>query len=237
MLAWSWRPTRLTWVICPTRSARESGAAAAAVAWTGAGGGATGATGPTGPSGATGDTGATGATGPTGPGSPASPFTPVTALGGDFAGTSLVSITANCAAFGPYPDGAAAGGSLKYNGLNGMRFGDIVRLVYTAKFSSATDTAGEGAPYLRVFLDGDTHDVIFSPNTQPVPSVAEDVFHQWDVTGGGNGPDSPWSAIEAAHANQVISSIAVSVGFTIGTDLTGCMRTLGVNESVFLFGS
>jgi hypothetical protein len=35
-----------------------------------------------------------------------------------------------------------------------------------------------------VFLDGFTHDVIFSPNTQPVPSVAEDVFHQWDVTEG-----------------------------------------------------
>ena len=89
------------------------------------------------------------------------------------------------------------------------------------------------------------NDVIFSPNTQPVPSVTEDVFHQWDVTGGtvrfdddpGIGPDSPWHLIAADHGDAVISGIFVSVGFSTGTNLTGCLRTLGVNESVFLFGT
>ncbi len=96
-----------------------------------------------------------------------------------------------------------------------------------------------------MFLDGTNHDVIFSPDTQPVPSVAEDVFHQWDVTEGtvrydddpGDGPDSPWQEIAADHADEVISGIFVSVGFSDGTNLTGCLRILGVNESVFLFGS
>jgi hypothetical protein len=154
-------------------------------------------------------------------------------------------MTAECAEFGPYADGGAAGGSVFYSGLNGMRLGDIVNLVYTASFSSNTDTGGVGVPYLRVFLEGDTHDVIFSPNTQPFPLITEDVLHRWDVTEGtvrydddpGNGPDSPWEVIAAEHADEVISGIYVTLGFSAGTNLTGCLRTLSVNESVFLLGS
>ncbi len=87
--------------------------------------------------------------------------------------------------------------------------------------------------------------MIFSPNTQPIPLVAEDVLHQWDVTEGtvrydddpGDDPDSPWQVIVAEHADEVISGIFVTVGFSAGTNLTGCLRTLGVNERVFLLGS
>jgi hypothetical protein len=43
--------------------------------------------------------------------------------------------------------------------------------------------------------------------------------------------------IVAEHPDEVISGIYVTVGFSAGTNLTGCLRTLGVNESVFLFGS
>ena len=173
-------------------------------------------------------------------------YTRVTAFGGDFEATNpTVSMTAACAEFGPYADGGAAGGSVFYSGLNGRRLGDIVNLVYTGSFSSATPTGGAGAPYLRVFLEADTHDVIFSPNTQPFPLVTEDVLHQWDVTEGtvrydddaGNNPDSPWQVIVAEHATEIISGIYVTVGFSAGTNLTGCLRTLNVNERVFLLGS
>jgi hypothetical protein len=154
-------------------------------------------------------------------------------------------MTDECAEFGPYALGGAEGGSVYYSGFNGMALGDIVSLVYTGSFSSDTDTGGAGAPYLRVFLEGDTHDVIFSPNTQPFPLVTEDVLHQWDVTEGtvrydddpGVGPDSPWQVTVAEHADEVISGIYVTVGFSAGTNLTGCLRTLNVNESVFLLGS
>ncbi len=75
--------------------------------------------------------------------------------------------------------------------------------------------------------------------------VAEGVLHGWDVTKGtvrydddaGNGPDSPWQVIAAEHADEIISGIYVTVGFSAGTNLTGCLRTLGVNENVFLLGS
>ena len=154
-------------------------------------------------------------------------------------------MTAECAEFGPYANGGAAGGSVYYSGFNGMALGDIVNLSYAASFASATGTGGVGAPYLRVFLEGDTHSVIFSPNTQPFPMVAEGVLHGWDVTEGtvrydddaGAGPDSPWQVIAAEHADEIISGIYVTVGFSAGTNLTGCLRTLGVNESVFLLGS
>ena len=43
--------------------------------------------------------------------------------------------------------------------------------------------------------------------------------------------------IVAEHADEVISGIYVTVGFSAGTNLTGCMRTLAVNEKVFLLGS
>jgi hypothetical protein len=209
-----------------------------------------GQTGPVGPAGAVGAQGAAGATGQAGPkgdpGPPEDAFTRVTAFGGDFEATNAsVSMDLQCAEFGPYANGGAAGGSVYYSGLNGYRLGDIVDLVYTASFSSDTNTGGVGVPYLRVFLGNDTHDVIFSPNTQPTPSVAEDVLHQWDVAegtvryddDGGSGPDSPWQQIAADHAGEVISGIYVTVGFSTGTNLTGCLRTLGVNESVFLLGS
>ena len=209
--------------------------------------GQTGATGAQGAAGATGPAGPQGAPGPAGPpGPPEDAFTRVTGFGGDFEATNAsVSMDAECAEFGPYANGGAAGGSVYYSGLNGYRLGDIVDLVYTASYSSNTDTGGVGVPYLRVFLGGDTHDVIFSPNTQPTPSVAEDVLHQWDVAEGtvrydddpGNGPNSSWQQIAADHAGEVISGIYVTVGFSAGTNLTGCLRTLGVNESVFLFGS
>jgi Collagen triple helix repeat (20 copies) len=207
--------------------------------------GAKGDTGATGAPGAKGDTGATGPQGPAGPVTPEDAFTGVTALAGDFAATNpSVSMVADCAEFGQYADGGAAGGSVKYSGLNGMRLGDIVNLVYTASFSSDADTGGVGAPYLRIFLKGNKR-VIFSPNTQPVPSIAEDVLHQWDVTEGtvrynddkGNGSDSPWQQIAADHADEEIEGIYVSVGFSAGENLTGCLRTLGVNEVAFKFGN
>ncbi len=212
--------------------------------------GPAGPQGSVGPAGAAGPAGAIGPAGPVGPqgppGLPAVTYTGVTAFGGDFEPTNQsVSMAAACAEFGPYAAGGAEGGSVFYSGLNGERLGDIVNLVYTGSFSSDTDTGGVGVPYLRVFLEGDTHDVIFSPNTQPFPLITEDVLHRWDVTegtvryddDGGSGPDSPWEVIAAEHADEIISGIYVTVGFSAGTNLTGCLRTLSVNENVFLLGS
>ena len=51
------------------------------------------------------------------------------------------------------------------------------------------------------------------------------------------GHRAPWEVIAAEHADEIISGIYVTVGFSAGTNLTGCLRTLSVNENVFLLGS
>jgi hypothetical protein len=200
--------------------------------------GDTGTAGPKGDEGEKGDKGDKGEKGDKGQDGP---FTYVNELTGAFAATNAsVGITPDGVEFGPYPDGGAAGGSLYYSGMNGKTLGDIQKLLYTASYSTGNDT-DVAVPYLRVFLDDDAHSVIFSPNTQPAKDTAEDVLHQWNVTGGtvrydddaGNGPDSPWATVKAAHAGEVISGIYVSAGFTAGTDLTALLRTLWVNDSVF----
>ena len=74
-----------------------------------------------------------------------------------------------------------------------------------------------GVPDLRIFLEGDTHDVIFSPNTQPIPATAEDVVQEWVVHDGtvrydddaGTNPDDPWLDVKGDHADEAISSICV----------------------------
>jgi hypothetical protein len=145
--------------------------------------------------------------------------------------------------FGPYPDGSQWGGSVCYGGFNGNELGDIDQLHYVAKYSTANDTTA-GVPYLRIFLAGG-HDVIFSPNTQPTPDVGEDVFHDWNVVTGtvrydddpGNGPDSPWAVVQAAHATEDVESICITAGFSAGVPLAAILGTLGVNGEEFTFGA
>jgi hypothetical protein len=203
--------------------------------------GAAGPRGPAGPQGAQGPKGDKGDTGPAGRDGKDGPFTYINELGGDFEATnSSVSITPDGVEFGPYADGGADGGSLYYGGMNGKKLADIDELLYTARYSTGNDT-DVGVPYLRIFLDDDEHDVIFSPNTQEDPETAEDVFHQWDVTGGtvrydddaGVGADSPWATVKAAHGDEVISGIYVTTGFSAGQDLMAMLRTLWVNDKVF----
>jgi hypothetical protein len=216
--------------------------------------GTNGATGPQGAAGAKGDTGPAGAPGKDGKDGKDGPFTYVNDLTGAFAATNdSVSITPDGVEFGPYADGGAANGSVCYSGADDLKLGDIEKLLYTASYSSATDTGGVAVPYLRVFLAdkgtatmADDDRVIFSPNTQTDPETAEDVFHQWDVTGGvvryndygGEGGDyglsgAPWAEVVEDHGDEEISRICVSVGFTAGQNLTGMLRTLWVNDDVF----
>jgi hypothetical protein len=167
--------------------------------------GAKGEAGGTGAAGAKGDKGDQGIPGPTGAQGPAGPQGTVGPQGAkgtsgampeDFNVTnSSVRLTQSGLQFGAYADGGAAGGSLYYEGLNGKTLKDIAKLYYTAKYTTDNDV-DVAVPYPRVFLNGDTTDVIFSPNTQPTPDTAEGVSHKWVVTDGtvrygddaGNGP-------------------------------------------------
>jgi hypothetical protein len=159
--------------------------------------------------------------------------------------------------FGPYPDGGAWGGSVLYSGANGLTLGDITQLSFMVKHSSQTDSP-IGSPYLRIFLDEvcgvppDTFQctVIFDATSCATVVPTEDEFHTYEVTTGTDaqirygddacGPDpnpGDWAAVQAAHADEVITGIFVTTGFTGGIGLSAILRTLGVNDEEFTFGS
>ena len=152
--------------------------------------------------------------------------------------------------FGPYANGGADGGSLCTSVLNGKTLSQVGHLAFEARYTSEGDTAGIGVPYLRIFLGNDTHDAIFSPNTQPPdPDVEEGPFHTWVASAGlwrydddsGSGGEygligAPFNEVKADHGSEVISKICITMGSTAGTDLTGLLRTWEVNQTDYAFG-
>jgi len=154
-----------------------------------------------------------------------------------------VARTSDGVQFGPYANGGTAGGSLCYSGLNGQRFDSITALSYMARYNTTNNTT-VGVPYLRIFLNNDANDVIFSPNTQPAPqSVDENVDNSYNVVAGtvrydddpGNGPDSPYATVRTDHGAELISGICVTTGFSAGDDLSAMLTHLGVNATDFCF--
>lgn len=166
------------------------------------------------------------------------------AIPADFSFTNAsLELTQAGVKFGPYADGGAAGGSLRYDGLNGRKLSEITNLVYTAKY--ATDDHNDVAvPYLRVFVNDHTHDVIYSPNTQQpllgAKPTAEAIFLAHDVRHGtvrydddtGNGPDQSWDSMVAAHGNDVISGIYISAGFSAGKNLRAFVSDMTVGAGL-----
>jgi hypothetical protein len=196
-----------------------------------------------------GPTGAAGAQGPQGPpgpqGVPGKPAPILQRLSGDFSGTNAsVATSLDGVQFGPYTDGGAWGGSVRYDGADGMTLSEITELAYKVMYSAA-DTAPIGDAYLRIFLNNDNDDVIFDPTQCATVVPDKNVFHTFEVVGSNvrydddscTGPQQSWSAVVAAHGSDVISGIYVTTGFTGGTDLTALLRSLSVNGHAFTFGS
>ena len=148
-----------------------------------------------------------------------------------------VSNTLDGVEFGPYADGGAEGGSICTSVLNGHPLSDVQHLAYVARYVATDDTGGVGVPYLRIFLEDDAHDAIFSPNTQaPDPDIEEGPFHTWVATAGswrydddgGAGPDSPFAEIQGDHAAESDQRASASpFGFSAGTNLRGPTPELG----------
>jgi hypothetical protein len=140
--------------------------------------GAQGAKGAQGPAGKDGQDGAIGPQGPQG-----APARAMLRLTGDFAGTNAsVATSLDGVQFGPYSNGGAWGASVRYNGANGLRLNQITQLSYTSMYSAA-DAAPIGAPYLRIFLNNDNHDVIFDATKCATTVPNKNVFNTFEVVG------------------------------------------------------
>ena len=210
--------------------------------------GLVGAQGPAGPQGATGAKGDKGETGaPGAKGDKGTPAPTMLRLTGDFAGTNAsVATTLDGVQFGPYFNGATAGGSVAFTGVNGLTLAEIDQLSFTVKHSTADDKA-IGSPYLRIFLDGHAHDVIFDATKCATVVPPEDQFNTYEVTTGDVRYDDDscsvapaqqaWAAVVAAHGSEVVSGIYVTTGFTGGDTLSAVLRSIKVNGDEFVFGA
>jgi len=219
--------------------------------------GPAGPAGPVGPAGPAGPKGDTGSQGPAGPqGAPGTPAPVLQRLSGDFQGTNAsVATSLDGVQFGPYSDGSAWGGSVRYDGADGLTLSQITQLSYKVMYSAA-DEAPKGEAYLRIFLNGDNDDVIFDATQCATTVPAKNVFTTFEVVGNGvrydddscdgsgdhNFPGSPagqqtWASVLTHHGDETISGIYVTTGFTGGADLTALLRSLSVNGKTFTFGS
>jgi hypothetical protein len=205
--------------------------------------GAKGDAGSVGPQGPRGSAGAQGPQGPAG-----KPAPTLQRLAGDFSGTNAsVATSLDGVQFGPYSDGGAWGGSVRYNGANGLRLDQIHQLSYEAMYSAA-DAAPIGEAYLRIFLNNGNDDVVFDATQCATTVPAKNEFHKFEVVGSdvrydddacdGVAPDQQrWADVVAAHGSEKISGIYVTTGFTGGSNLTALLRGLSVNGHQFTFGS
>lgn len=152
--------------------------------------------------------------------------------------------------FGPYADGGAAGGSICTGKMNGQPLSDVKHIAYVARYTATGDTGGVGVPYLRIFLQNDSHDAIFSPNTQPPdPDIMEGPFHVWVATAGvwrydddaGAGGQyglngAPFGTVKSDHGSEKISDICITTGFSAGADLAALLRSVELNGNLYSFG-
>lgn len=150
--------------------------------------------------------------------------------------------------YGTYADGGAIGGSLFYDGLNGTRLGDLTDFSATFNYRQAGSTTG-AAPYLRVFFTdtlGVEHDIILDPSYCATTTPPEAVDLTYQMVGGsvrfdddgcdGVAPDNQlWGLAIDGYENSTITGLAVSQGFSTGTDVSALLRRITVNGETFEF--
>jgi hypothetical protein len=104
-------------------------------------------------------------------------------------------------------------------GLNGVRIEDVANLAYSSHYTGGTGTGA--APYIVLVTEGGDH-VIFSPKTQSGVTPKAGSWQRWVVTQGGvrynddtgNGPDSSWTSLVAAHGDETVDYVQVQAGNT-----------------------
>jgi hypothetical protein len=158
-------------------------------------------------------------------------------------------LTPDGVAFGPYADGSAAGGSLRYHGLDGQPFAAVRNLAYAMRYlddEMVLLDAG-ASPYARVFthdVDGNAHDAAFTPGSQHYRGLGPGPVQEFVATAGAWRYDDdagtggvPLAELQAAHPDDVITKITITLGFTAGANLVGLLRWWQINGDHFAFGA
>jgi hypothetical protein len=165
------------------------------------------------------------------------------------ASNASVVLTPDGVAYGPYADGSAAGGSLRCHGLDGQPLAAVRNLAYWMRYLDdqlALLEAG-AAPYARVFTedaDGVAHDAAFTPGSQTYSGLGAGPFQEFVASAGmwrydaddGTG-GVPLADLQAAHPDDVITKITITLGYTAGRNLSGLLRWVQLNGNRYTFGS
>lgn len=153
-------------------------------------------------------------------------------------------LTPDGIAFGPYADGHAAGGSIRYHGLNGQPMSAVRNLAFNIRYIEE-GMHQEVSPYLRIFTQdaqGTAHDAIYSPGSQFYPGlgcgpsqefVATSGTWRYDDDAGSGG--IPYTELLDLYGDHVITKLGITVGFTNGVNLTGLLRWWEINSSFYIF--
>jgi len=160
-----------------------------------------------------------------------------------------VVLTPDGLTFGPYPDGSTGGGSIRYLGLNGQPFTAVRNLAYNMRYLDDEMVLLDigASPYARIFTQdsgGTAHDAVFTPGSQIYRGQGPGPFQELVATAGmwrydddaGTG-GVPLADLQAAHPDDVITKITVTLGFTDGTNLAGLLRWVQINGNRYTFGS
>lgn len=156
-------------------------------------------------------------------------------------------LTPDGLAFGPYADGKAAGGSLRYHGLDGQPFTAVRNLAFNVRYTADDILEAGAAPYLRVYtLDagGGAHDAIFTPGSQPYTGLGAGPLQEFVATAGTWRYDAddglggvPLAELQAQYGDHVITKLVITLGFTAGVNLAGLLRWWQINGNHFVFGA
>jgi hypothetical protein len=174
------------------------------------------------------------------------------------ASNPTVVMTPDGVMFGPYADGAGAAGSIRFHGLDGQPFTAVKNLAYNMRYIS-DDNNLNSTPYLRVFTKdavGADHDSICTGNGDVLGdhmalgmSEGPGPFQEYVATAGSWRYDSddgsnsefgrgvPLKTILDKYGDQVITRIAITVGWTAGVNLTGLLRWMQINGNRYTFGN
>src|SRR3954465_15295203 len=174
--------------------------------------------------------------------------TNVQSLSGDWkASNSTVVKTADGVHFGTYADGGAIGGSLMYKGANGLKLSQVSDYSFTFNYKQAGNLSG-AAPYARIFLDTDDNgttdaDVILDPSLGGLVTPAQGVDQtfgtaddsvRYDDDLGASG-QLTWDEVVEDHADDRITNVLVSQGYSMGSDVSAMLRSITFNGERFNF--
>ena len=182
--------------------------------------------------------------------------TDVQSLTGDWsASNSTVKKLADGVHFGTYADGGRNGGSLVWHGADGVKLSDVEDFSYTFNYKQTEYgvTTKGAAPYARIFLDtnGDgitDADVLLDPSFCDDEMPAQKVDLTYQMVGNSvrydddacepPAPDQqPWGDIVDAHGGDVITMVAVTQGYSSGTEVSAMLKSITFNGESFNFNA